>query len=212
MNPLKIYHRICNTMTFLPFLSKKVCLTFDDGHKYPDQILEKLEKYGERATFFLCGEYIEANLDIYRKIFDAGHEIGNHSYNHPDMTQLSETEVRSQLMQTQQLIEKITGNSNTQKLFRFPYGKSDPSVVQIVKESGFIPVSWTIDSRDWTGISAREICRNVQSHRKIRNGAIILMYTSGAHTSEALDLIIPMLRKRKCEMVTVSELWSDVEI
>lgn len=206
MSVVKNCYKFFHLLIPWPFLIKKICLTFDDGHKYADQILEKLDKYEQKATFFLCGEYIEANMDVFRKIYDAGHEFGNHSYKHPYLTELSRDEIKSEITQTQKLIEKITMNDNKAKLFRFPYGANNQEIIQIVKELGFTPVFWTIDSRDWTGISAIEIFNNVINSKHLKSGAIILMHTSGAHTSEALDLIIPALKKKKYKMITISEM------
>lgn len=186
---------------------KKLALTFDDGHKYPDQVFQKLEQYNIKATFFLCGNCIEKNLEIYRKIYKAGHEIGNHSYNHPHMAELSKEEVLSELKQTQQLMRKITDEGEEPGLFRFPYGSKNETVLRFVEKQGFIPVSWTVDSKDWTGISAEEICNNIMKSEHLGHGAIILMHTSGAHTVEALDLLIPQLRKRGYEIVKISELF-----
>lgn len=189
---------------------KKIALTFDDGHKYADQILEKLEQHGVKSTFFLCGTYVVRNLDIYKKIFDAGHEFGNHSYNHPHMVELSEGEILSELNRTEQLLSQITGGEEGLKLFRFPYGSKNEGVIRLVESQGFIPVTWTVDSKDWTGISAEEICNNVLKSEHLEHGAIILMHTSGAHTVEALDLLIPELRKKGYEMMKISELFQEI--
>lgn len=187
------------------FPKRKVYLTFDDGHKYADEILEKLEKYNQKATFFLCGSYMSETPSVYKKIFNSGHEIGNHSYNHPNMIILSSSEIVEELSRTQQLIREITEN-NVSMLFRFPYGASNKSLVHFIKQQGYTPINWTIDSKDWTGISALEIYNNVINSKHLKNGAIILMHTSGSHTAEALDLIIPALKEQNYEMLTIPKL------
>lgn len=189
---------------------KKIALTFDDGHKYVGQVFEKLEQYGVKSTFFLCGTCIEKNPDIYKKIYDAGHEIGNHSYNHPHMVELSEAEILSELNRTEQLLSQIAGEKEGLKLFRFPYGSKNEMIIRLVESQGFIPVTWTIDSRDWTGITAEEIYNNVSESEHLEHGAIILMHTSGAHTIEALDLLIPQLRRKGYEMTKISELFREI--
>lgn len=189
---------------------KKIALTFDDGHKYADQILEKLEQHGVKSTFFLCGTCIEKSRDIYKKIFDAGHELGNHSYNHPHMVELSEGEILSELNRTEQLLSQVTDGKESLKLFRFPYGSNNEGAIRLVESQGFIPVTWTVDSKDWTGISDEEICNNVLKSEHLEHGAIILMHTSGAHTVEALDLLIPELRKKGYEMMKISELFHEI--
>ncbi len=203
-------HQFWNRLKDSFGVRKRIALTFDDGHKYADQILEKLEQYGVKSTFFLCGTYIRKNCDIYKKIYNAGHEIGNHSYAHPHMEELSEAEILTELNQTQQLLDQITGGNEGLKLFRFPYGSKNGDVVRLVESQGFIPVTWTVDSRDWTEISAEEICDNVIRSEHLEHGAIILMHTSGEHTLEALDLLIPQLRERGYEMEKISELFQEI--
>jgi len=145
-----------------------------------------------------------------KKIYDAGHEIGNHSYTHPHMAELSEAEILSELYQTQQLLDQITGGNEGLKLFRFPYGSKNGDAVRLVENQGFIPVTWTVDSKDWTGISAEQVYDNVMRSEHLEHGAIILMHTSGEHTLEALDLLIPQLRKKGYEMEEISELFQEI--
>lgn len=208
MNILNHFPHICRLINKFKSSKPKIALTFDDGHKYASQINKKLNKYGVKATFFLCGCYIEKNLDIYREIYKAGHEIGNHSYNHPHMTDLSESDILTELSRTQELIKKIASTANRSKLFRFPYGTHDEALTHFIEEQGYTPVAWTIDSDDWTGISASEICNNILSSNYLTDRTIILMHTSGEHTAEALDLIIPALKKQRYKIVHVSDLLS----
>lgn len=192
------------------YFTKKIALTFDDGHKYAPLILEKLEQHGEKATFFLCGSYMEENISIYQKIFKSGHEIENHSYNHPNMLELSEPEILDELSKTQELIEQVTGDSNLLKFFRFPYGRRNKEITLLIENHGYIPVKWTIDSRDWTGINAEDIYNNILKSNNLSNGAIILMHTSGTHTAEALDLIIPALKQKGYKLMLISDLYQSI--
>lgn len=211
MNILTPFQIIQKWLAFSCPFEKKVALTFDDGHKYAEEIFASLEKHGEKASFFLCGSCFNENPDIYKRISDAGHEIGNHSYHHPKMTELTEAEILSELLQTQTIIEeKITCAVQKPKFFRFPYGVDSIPLKRFVEKQGFIPVKWTIDTKDWTGISAVQIYNHILKSTNLVNGAIILMHTSGAHTVESLDLIIPMLRKHRYKMVTISELFQSV--
>lgn len=183
---------------------KQVALTFDDGHKYAMEILEGLQKHHVKATFFLCGWCMERDPEICRSIYKGKHEIGNHSYSHAYMDKLSDPEVLEEIGKVQQISEKLTGRES--KWFRFPYGKKDEHLCQLVHQKGLRSVGWSIDSRDWEGISAEQIFNNVMEQREIRSGDIILMHTSGAHTAEALDLIIPALKRQGCQMVRISDL------
>lgn len=205
----KLYQIFLTLLNRISIYNPKISLTFDDGYKYTEQILEKLADYNQKATFFLCGDCIEKHMTITQKIYSSEHEIGNHSYHHPDMTKLSCNEIVSELTMTQQLIDTITENHNF-KLFRFPYGASNESSIQLVEKAGFTPVSWTIDSKDWTGISATEIYNNIVNSWRLCNGAIILMHTTGEHTAEALDLLIPELIRKHYTLMTVSDLFHSV--
>ncbi len=113
---------------------KRIGLTFDGSYQYTTKVLEKLEQYHVKATFFLSGDWIEHNMVLCGKISEAGHEVGNHSYSHVDMTALSEVEACEEIKRVQQLIWKATGKKCT--LFRFPYGKCNVSLVELVKKGG----------------------------------------------------------------------------
>lgn len=207
MNITGCYWTIRKIINVLPCIKSQVALTFDDGHKYAAQVVEKLNEYNVKATFFLCGSYIETDLDIYKNISKSGHEIGNHSYSHPNMLKISKNEILTELSKTQQLISQITNTDAQPLLFRFPYGSQNDELIQFVEKQGYVSVSWTIDTKDWTGISAEEIYYNISKSPKLKNGAIILMHTSGKHTLEALDLIIPALKNSGYKMVLISELF-----
>lgn len=189
------------------FYRPRIALTFDDGHFYADQVYEKLKQHKVKATFFLCGCYFEKYSDIYKNIAKAGHEIANHSYHHPSFPTLSEAEIIEELSQTQQLIDELPRKARHRaRLFRFPYSKKDTASLQMIKKQGYTPVSYTIDTQDWTKITAEEISHNVLGSASLSDGAIVLMHTSGAHTVEALDLIIPALKKQKYKFVLASSL------
>lgn len=183
---------------------KMVALTFDDGYQNTALILDKLKDYNVKATFFVCGDWLEHSAEEFRRIFIEGHEIGNHSYSHLHMEGLTDVEVNDEIDRVEELSNRITGKNNT--LFRFPYGRSNEYLMQLIMKKGFQPVGWSVDSMDWTGITAEEIFRNVIGNELLRNGAIILLHTTGRHTVEALDLIIPALREKGYTMVKVSEL------
>lgn len=204
---------ITNEVDRVRFCRKKiVALTFDAswGNTYTMSILEKLEQYHVYSTFFISGIWIEKYPDDFRKVFEAGHEIGNHSYHHPHMQELSEEEVLKEVMTTEQLSRDIIQKGS--RLFRFPYGESDIRLLQLIEKNGFVSVKWTIDSIDWMGIDAEEIYRNILIYNRLENGSIILMHNNGEHTAEALELIIPALREKGYEFVKVSDLINAVPI
>lgn len=183
---------------------KKIALTFDDGYKNSVEILDKLKKYEIKATFFVCGDWIKDNAEEFKRIFQEGHEIGNHTYNHLQMDELSDSEVNDEIDSVEELSRKIIGEQNI--LFRFPYGKSNKHLVRLIEKKGFSGIGWSIDTRDWTGITAEEIFTNVVESKELKDGAIILLHTTSMHTAEALDLIIPYLMETGFEMVKISDL------
>ncbi len=191
---------------------KLLALTFDAswGNAYTALILEKLKQYHVHSTFFISGIWIEKYAKDYQKIFADGHEIGNHSYKHPHMRELSEEEILREIFQTEQLSKEIIGKEGM--LFRFPYGESDGHLLELIQKRGFISINWSIDSKDWKGISAEEILQNIVKDDKLENGAVILMHNSGEHTAEALDLVIPALQEMGYEIVRVTDLLNAVPL
>lgn len=188
---------------------KVIALTFDDGYHYTAQILDKLREYNVKATFFVCGDWLEHNVEEFRRIFLEGHEIGNHGYSHLYMDELTDIEVNNEIDRVEQLSSKIIGRNNT--LFRFPYGRSNEHLVQIVKKKGLQPIGWSVDGKDWTGITAEEIFKNVIESELLENGSIIILHTMNEHIVEALDLIIPALIEKRYTMVKVSEMLNLVD-
>lgn len=189
-----------------PCGKKMVALTFDAawGNQYTKQILEKLKIHHAKATFFVNGASIKICPEDNRSIFLDGHEIGNYTYSYPHMLELSEDKVITEIRQTQQLIKEITGKNA--RLFRFPYGESSERLCRLVNRNGLMAVSWTIDSLDWQDISSEQIYRNVIENNRLENGTIIRMNRSGKRTPDALELILPELKRKGYEVVSVSDL------
>ncbi len=204
-----------NEVDWIHFCRKKmVALTFDVswGNEYTELILRKLKQNEIKATFFISGIWLEKYREDFQKIFEDGHEIGNHSYHHPHMINLSEEEILREIFQTEQVIREVTGQEEG-ILFRFPYGERNKGILKLIRKRGFLSVNWSIDSKDWKGISAEEIYQKIMKENiNLRNGAVILMHNSGEHTAEALDLIIPALREKDYEIVLVSDLLNTVPL
>ena len=188
--------------------NKVVALTFDDGSDgYNIQsILNTLSANNIKATFFLTGQGAENHPQAIKNIVSAGHDIGNHSYNHPDFTTVATTEMTNQLTRTETIITNLTGKS-TKPFFRAPFGSYNSTVLQTVGNAGYTyTFQWTIDSLDWTGNSATDIYNRVINN--IVPGAIVLMHTGyGANgTTAALPNIINQLRAMGYSFVTLSQL------
>lgn len=189
---------------------KRIALTIDaawQDDKTPF-ILQTLEKYGIKATFFLCGFWVRDYPDMVKAIADAGHEIGNHSMTHPHMNKLSSAQIRAELAEFEALISDVIGRQT--KLFRVPYGEYNDTVIKTLRESGYEVVQWNIDTVDWKSErSAQTILDSVLS--KLKDGSIILSHNNGYKIEQYLPTLIETALAQGYEFVTVSELLLDGE-
>ena len=131
---------------------KEISISFDAtwGTEYTETILDLLDQYEIKATFFLVNIWIEDNPAMAREIVERGHEIGLHSVSHPKFTTLSTEEMREELSGNAKKILDVTGFTAT--LFRAPYGDYNDSVIQTCQEMGYIPIQWSVDALDTKGI------------------------------------------------------------
>jgi peptidoglycan/xylan/chitin deacetylase (PgdA/CDA1 family) len=190
-----------------PTEGKRIALTFDAGSSAAPTpaILAALRANGLHCTFFLTGRWTETNPGMVRQIVDAGHELGNHTYTHPDLTHVSDEKVKTELEQTEEEVQRVTGRS-TKPYFRPPFGARDARVLRLAAAEGYRCIYWTTDSWDSVkkGIRPREIEERVL--RKARPGSIILMHCGSQATADALPDIIRSLKAEGYEIVTVSDL------
>lgn len=188
--------------------SKVVALTFDDGSDGTNinKILDILSAHNVKATFFLTGSGAEKHPQAIKNIAAKGHQLGNHSYSHPDFRTLSAAQMKSQLDRTETIIKNLTGKS-TKPIFRAPYGSVNSNVLAGVGAAGYgYTIQWNIDTIDWRGDSATTITNKVVNN--IVPGTIVLMHTgAGAPgTPTALPNIITELKAKGYSFVTVSQL------
>ena len=204
---------IAGLMKELPVYSvsrddKKIALTIDaawQDDKTPF-ILETLDRYGIKATFFLCGFWVNDYPDMVREIAARGHEIGNHSMTHPHMNKLSSAQIRGELDAFENLINGVTGSGT--KLFRVPYGEYNDNVIKTLRENGYEVVQWNIDTVDWKKErSAQTILDSVLG--KLKDGSIILSHNNGYKIEQYLPTLIETALAQGYEFVTVSELLLD---
>jgi len=191
---------------------KRIALTFDDGPsaEFTPEVLEILERYEARATFFLLGRNVELFPDLARRIVSKGHAIGNHSQSHPNLKKLRPEQVREEISTAQAVISSATGVRPT--LFRAPFGGLNRTVVNESGAAGCAVIQWSLSPRDWATPTDRRIARRVVSRAK--NGAIVLLHDAGsrstfedrANTVRALPSIIKSLRAQGFAFVTVPEL------
>jgi peptidoglycan/xylan/chitin deacetylase (PgdA/CDA1 family) len=138
-------------------------------------MLDALAKHGARATFFLIGRFVKQRPEIVRAIVDAGHEVGNHTWDHPLLIKCSSAETRRQLRDTQAAIEDACGVSPT--LFRPPFGGRRPGTFAIARELGLTPVMWNVTCYDWSATTNATIERHARKH--IRGGDVVLLHDGG---------------------------------
>lgn len=192
--------------------SKKVALTFDDGpSQYTLQIVNKLNKYNIKATFFMTGNAIQSFTDLVKQLHHEGHLIANHSWDHTNANeyQVLENYWQEQILPTNNLIKHITGI--TPSLFRPPFGSTTDKIVHKLITQKMKTVIWSIDTQDWNNEinTPKHIAALAIKHAHPE--AIILMHDGGGNrqsTVDALDEIIQHYRELNYQFVTVEELIS----
>jgi peptidoglycan-N-acetylglucosamine deacetylase len=185
---------------------KMIALTFDDG---PDsavttKVIDILDEYDVTGNFFFVGKNVTKYPEVVKQAFEKGHLVLSHSYNHIDLAQIGNEELRSEIEKTESSIEEIIGKRPA--MIRPPYGETDDQVAGIAKEKGYSVVLWSIDTLDWSQKEAGNIFKNVIEH--VRNGDIILMHTTSetSETQKALPMIIEELQKRNFDIVGLDTL------
>jgi len=169
-----------------------VALTFDDGpNSNTNTLLNVLKTSGVRATFFNIGTNAKNNPSLVTAEKAAGMWIGNHSWTHPHLTQLSSAQMASEVSQTQQAIQQVTGSAP--RLFRPPYGETNATLRSVESQYGLTEVLWSVDSQDWNGASTSQI---VQAAGNLQAGGVILMHDGYSTTNAAIPQIVSNLTGR----------------
>ncbi|RGU85455.1 polysaccharide deacetylase family protein [Ruminococcus bromii] len=183
---------------------KQVALSFDAawGNEQTEHLLEILDKYKVKSTFFLVGDWVKNYPDSVKDIAKHGHDVGNHSNTHPHMTQMSSSDMVGQIQSCNEKIKELTGKTPT--LFRAPYGDYNNDVVKSVNGCNMYCVQWDVDSLDWKDPTPEQIKQNIM--KKIRNGSIILMHNGAKNTPEALPTVIEAIKSEGYEIVPVSQI------
>lgn len=177
------------------------------GNEYIPDILETLKKHQVYATFFLEGRWVKNNPKLAKMIVEAGHEVGNHSYSHPDMKSLQTSKVRDELKRTNDIIEVTTGEKV--KWFAPPSGSYRDEVVQIADEMDMRTIMWSVDTIDWQKPSPDVLIDRVMG--KMHKGAIVLMHPT-ASTANALNALIVQVKEKELRLGTVSSLVKEERI
>lgn len=183
-----------------------VALTFDDGpySKVTDRLLDLLDQYNAKATFFVVGNRVSSYADSVRRAVEAGHEIGIHTWEHAYLTGLDEAGIMRQIDLTQEALQDAAGY--TSAVIRPPGGKFNDFVSEVGAKHGYYFANWSVDTEDWKSRNADSVYQQAMS--QVRNGSIILCHDLYPTTADAMERVIPELIEQGYQLVTVSELLS----
>ena len=183
----------------------EIALTIDaawDADKTPF-ILDTLDKFNVKATFFLCGVWVKQYPEYVKEISKRGHEIGNHSLTHPHMSRMDAIAIQKELSDLDDMLEELTGKRST--LFRAPYGEYNDTVIRAAHEAGYEVIQWSRDTVDWKkDRSAQTILDGVL--KKLQSGDIILCHNNGFKIETYLPVLLETAQQKGFRFVTVSEL------
>ena len=180
---------------------KLVALTFDDGPHpvYTEEILDVLDQAGIKASFFMMGKEAELYPDVVKKVSDAGHLIGNHTYTHANVCQISADETTEEITKTNDILEGLNGKRP--QFFRPPFGCKNET---LEKQTGMFWIFWDVDTLDWSLQNAEQVyCKVVKN---VGENDIILMHDAYPSTVEAVRELIPALQEMGYTFVTVDRL------
>ncbi len=207
-------HAYGRSFVGLPPGTRKLALTYDDGPNDAAtlQLLDVLARHNVNATFFVLGKFVAEKPRVVRSVAEAGHVLGNHSWDHPRLIFASDAELRSQVERTQEAVLDACGVIPT--LFRPPYGGRRPGTLHEVRRLGLEPVMWNVTCYDWKTTSADKVLAHAQ--RQIRGGDVILMHDGdqarmGAdrfHSIEATDRLITNYKAEGYEFVTIPQMMA----
>lgn len=185
---------------------KVIALSFDAawGNEDTQEILDILERQDVKVTFFMTGGWVEAYPEDVKKIYEAGHELGNHSENHLNMSDLSMSEIEEEIMLVHNRVKEITGYDMC--VFRPPYGDYDNDVITGVEKCGYYAVQWDVDSLDWKDYGVDSIIKTVTCHENLGCGSIILCHNGAKYTADALEEMIIILKEQGYSFVKMSDL------
>lgn len=183
---------------------KKVAITFDAAwtNQDTDELIEILKKHNAKATFFIVGDWAEKFPESVKAFYEAGHAIANHSDTHKAFSKCLREEIKEEIVNCNEKLEKITGEKVT--LLRAPSGDYTNESLEVTESLGMYMIQWDNDSLDYTGLTVDEIVSRVTS--RARNGSIILFHNGVENTAPALDKILTELEKQGYSFVSVNDL------
>ncbi len=187
---------------------KKIAITFDDGpnQKYTLDVLDILERYDAKATFFCIGQNIEEYPEILQQIAEHGHEVGNHTFSHHVMIDFNSTENwLLEIKQNDTAIQKVIGKKTT--IFRPPFGVTTPKLAKALEVTGHQVIGWNIRSYDTVIKNPERIIKNIT--KQLHPGAIILLHDNQSNVMTVLEQLLQFLQKQNYQTVTINELLNE---
>lgn len=186
-------------------LKNQVALTFDDGPhpQFTPKVLDLLKQYNTKATFFCVGRRVEKHPEIFKRILDEGHCVGNHTYSHSKSFGFFNTEkVTSELKKTIAIVERLT--SKEMKLYRPAFGVTNPMIEKTVQKLGVKSIGWNVRSLDTTSRSEKMVLGRITS--RISKGDVVLLHDTSQKTVSVLEQLLLFLEQKKITSVTVDQL------
>ncbi|MFN8125906.1 MAG: polysaccharide deacetylase family protein [Candidatus Nanopelagicales bacterium] len=179
--------------------AKVIYLTFDDGPwvPYTQQILDVLAKYDAQATFFMVGEMAAQHKALIRKVHDAGHAIGNHTWDHSNLTTLSDAEILSQMQRTQRVLDSTAAGPVMGACMRPPYGATNDHIRALLAKAGYHTYLWDFWAEDWNQPPIPQFLDSLETATK--DGSNILLHDGGGdrpNTVEAVRIMLPRWIKK----------------
>ena len=205
-NTITANSTINNTSITFSSDKKYVSLSFDAAWGAVDtiHILDTLDKFNVKVTFFMTGGWVNEYPDMVKEIYSRGHDLGNHSQNHKKMSELNTTEQKQELQSVTDKVKELTGYDMF--LFRPPYGDYNSTLINTAYSLNYYPIQWSVDSLDWKDYGVDNIIKTVTTHKALDNGAIILMHNGAKYTAQALESVITNLQNQGYTLVPISEL------
>ncbi len=201
-----------STFIGLPRGSRKLALTFDDGPNdpYTMRLLEVLARHGVTATFFMLGKYVRQRAELALAVKDAGHAIGNHTFNHPNLIFKSQAQAATEIEECERALTDAVGEHS--RFFRPPFGGRRPASLRVARSLGYLPVMWNVSSWDLKAPSAAYIEKKIIS--QIHGGDVILLHDGGhetmgtdrSFTVAATDRVIARYKGEGYEFVTIPQM------
>ena len=181
----------------------KISISFDAawGGDKTLGILDLLDEYNIKTTFFLVDIWTQKYPELVKEIVARGHEIGNHSTSHPQMSKLNETQIAKELNTQADNVLAIAGVRPV--LFRPPYGDYNNRVITTARAQGFVPIQWSVDSLDWKNRGAQEI---INRATKVKSGDIVLFHNDSQYTLDALPAVLKYYAENGYSVVPISEI------